>query len=210
MYTDGIHSIKYATDKQLSDELVNRYSNQVESALSSSTTIDWFGNIDNMRWVRAVMNYYERGIPETHKVINFYFFYDKQDAYWFLWAAQFFKKYNFPFIAATPDKCTLINDVVKTVDSHKESVLQTETDWVLNKLLGILNDIRNELTLRYNTMACSTILTQQQQQQQLNILESVTDKAIQQEEGKKDYSQYAVYAIVAIIVIVVFIKIIKR
>lgn len=200
--------IRQFTTESLQDGLLNHSYAGPSAEWLKQPAIQFFQDANNIQYAFAVMNFYSRDIPLRNDKNKW------DDLYKFYQACKYFKTFNLPLQSSTAN-CQKFNDLVVAIDAEKANVLQVEKGVAANISTGVLNDIKTWLQTQFATLSCQTVINNQQQQQQVDIITQVADKALEAPSGqadqqKKNTTLYIVYAVAAIIVVVVIVKIFKR
>lgn len=221
---EGQYSLQYPTDKILSDNLL-QYGYNCGNNLFHTGGAQWLmgpgyefnADLNNMRWARAVMNYYSKNVPSGRCGGDGDWWANK---FFFLHAEQYFKNFNFPFFVWEADQtiCGQVNDILKAIDDEITSVNRQAAaagrgGTGLSILLQILGDIRREINLKKASLDCSRFLITQTKQDDADLIKKVTDESLAKPDGTTDVSKYAsygVFAFIAIIAVIIVRKTLKK
>lgn len=192
------------------NELVNGSYGGGNTRWLKDQAASFFGSIDNIKWAKAVMLFYDRYQPGWDDRNNW------GDQYFFFRAAQLFKQYSFPL----PDdvsSCVKVRDFLAAMGKERENAMYKKAsgdDTGGNIDLNIINGMQSYVENININRSCTLYLTNMQQQQQVQTLTQVTDAAMASPEGTGNnssrYVTWFIYGIAVLIVAAVIIKFIKH
>lgn len=168
------YSTAYPTDTDLSKKLVWSYSG------SAMQGVSWVKDLSMMKYARAVMCYYNRGVPGRNNGSKWA---DRADLFFFDAAVKYFQKYNYAFQYTQMD-CSMLKSMLTAIDAERTNVTQLRVTGSLGTgeegtYLGILKDLESVANNNISSLNCDVYLDQQQQQnisdQSINNFQKVND-----------------------------------
>jgi hypothetical protein len=197
----------YPTDQALKSALDVSYGGGTQDWMKQLAN-PFFGDLNNLRFARAVMDFFSRTLPAQDSHNHW------DDQYRFYISCYYFKQFNFPIDNTDQANCQLFKGLQTAVntaieDADKANANGTGSGVIYQYRSEALTAIKEYINTAFATLSCDFYLTQNQQQQQLDILSQATEKAAKT-GTTTNYTTYIIYAVIAIIVIMVIVKIFKH
>lgn len=204
-------SSQYGSDAALQSKLIlDAYGGGTQGWIKDMCS-GFFRDINNMPYVRAVMSFYNRDVPaqDTHNHWD--------DQYFFWTACVYFKQFGMPINNTDPGNCGIFKGLQTALmqaqeEADKLNANGTASGVVYQKKAQVLSDLTNYVNTAFATLQCDFVLTSQQQNNQLAVLQQATQTATTTASSGTGggYTTYIIYAVLAIIVIAVLAKIFKH
>lgn len=199
---DSIYNSKYPTDTDLRNALIYAYSGSAYHA-------DWVQDINMMKWARAVMDYYSRGLPSRS---DGGYWADRSDLFFFDTAVKYFKRFEYRNIYTQGD-CEMLKEMGPAIDAEITSIFQRRAAGAFGTgeqghFLTVLNDLKQKIATAMAQLTCDQYLTNQQNQDVLNTQFQQIKQA--QTLTKTDKTTtYIVYGMIASVLVVTGILLMK-
>lgn len=194
----------YNTDIFLSNALIAAY------AGSSFAGQAWPEDLEMMKWARAVMDYYNRGIPNRADGSKWS---ARADLVFFAFAVNYFRKFNYRYTYTQAD-CQMLKEMIPAVDSEIQSVYAKRASGTFGEgeegeSVQILSDLKQHFTTWMAQLSCDQYLTNAENQDVLNT-QFQQIKQAQSLTKTNNTTTYVVYGMIAAVLLVTGILLVRK
>lgn len=193
------------TDEGLSDWLQWSYSGSAYTAGR-----DWADQLEMMPWARAVMNFYDRDVPNRSSGDKWE---DRADLFFFDAAVRYFKRFNYKKSYSAED-CLTIKEMVPAIDQEIQSIYSRRAAGAFGTgeqghYLTVLNDLRQQLLIAQAQLLCDKTITKLENEEfldtQLSQIKQAQSLVTKPSSGSK-YLVFGLIGVAAVITVVIVLK----